>query len=77
MTGSPRAGDVEIGERLQISGLYALSVLATGFCAWAFPSLRKADRFVQPDPQFLADSAGKDQPDVECSPLIGYHIVGL
>jgi hypothetical protein len=47
-----------------------LSVLATAFCAWAFPSLRKADRFVQPDPQILADECGKDVPDVELPALV-------
>src|SRR6478672_3619741 len=51
MVESPRAEDLEVGERLQISGLYALSVLATimfssrddaeivRLCATAVPSL--------------------------------------
>ena len=42
-----------------------LAVAATGLCAWAFPALRKADRFVAPDPQLLAEASGKDIPEVE------------
>lgn len=44
-------------------GVLALGV--TGLCAWAFPSLRKADRFVPPDELLLAEAGGKDRPDVE------------
>ena len=55
---------------LAVVGGGALSLLATGFCAWAFPSIRRADRFVPPDPPLFADSAGKGQPDVECAPLV-------
>ena len=39
----------------------------TGFCAWAFPSLRKADRFVPPEPELLAEAPGKDMPAAEAS----------
>jgi MFS family permease len=42
-----------------------LALAATGFCAWAFPSLRRADRFVPPDEVLLAEAGGKDRPDVE------------
>jgi len=48
----------------------ALAVLATGFCAWAFPSLRRADRFVAPDSALLAEAPGKDQPDVEIPAMV-------
>ena len=43
----------------------ALALLATLGCAWAFPSLRRADRFVPPDPEVLAEASGKDVPDAE------------
>jgi MFS family permease len=69
--GEFRAGLVgsALGPVTAVVGGGVLAVLVTGICAWAFPSLRKADRFVAPDPGFLADSAGKDQPDVEAPPL--------
>ena len=47
-----------------------LALGVTGFCAWAFPSLRKADRFVPPDQEVLAEAGGKDRPDVELPPAI-------
>jgi MFS family permease len=43
----------------------ALAVVVTGICAWAFPSLRRADRFVQPDEQILAEASSKTTPDPE------------
>ncbi len=49
-------------------GVLALGV--TGLCAWAFPALRKADRFVPPDAEILDAEAGKGQPDVELPPLV-------
>jgi MFS family permease len=58
------------GPMLAVVGGGGLAVLVTGFCAWAFPSLRKADRFVPPDPQLLAEAPGKDQPDHEIPPLV-------
>ena len=48
-------------------GVLALGV--TGLCAWAFPALRKADRFVPPDEALLAEAGGKDRPGVEAPPL--------
>ena len=48
----------------------ALAVLVTGICAWAFPSLRKADRFVAPDPGIVAEACGKDMPDVEAPAMV-------
>jgi MFS family permease len=65
--GEFRAGlaGAAFGPMLAVVGGGGLAVLVTGFCAWAFPSLRKADRFVPPDPQILADASGKDMPDVE------------
>jgi MFS family permease len=70
--GEFRAGlaGAAFGPILAVVGGGALSVLATGFCAWAFPSLRKADRFVAPDPQILADDCGKDVPDVELPAMV-------
>jgi MFS family permease len=70
--GEFRAGlaGAAFGPVLAVVGGGALSLLATGFCAWAFPSIRRADRFVPPDPPLFADSAGKGQPDVECAPLV-------
>ena len=70
--GEFRAGvaGAAFGPVLAVVGGGALSVLATGFCAWAFPSLRKADRFVAPDVQILADAGGKDLPDVELPAMV-------
>ncbi len=70
--GEFRAGlaGAAFGPVLAVVGGGALSVLATGFCAWAFPSLRKADRFVPPDPEILADATGKDRPDVELPAMV-------
>lgn len=70
--GEFRAGlaGAAFGPILAVVGGGALSVLATGFCAWAFPSLRKADRFVAPDPQILADDCGKDVADVELPAMV-------
>jgi MFS family permease len=70
--GEFRAGlaGAAFGPVLAVVGGGALSVLATGFCAWAFPSLRKADRFVPPDPRILAEASGKDVPDVELPALV-------
>ena len=70
--GEFRAGvaSAAFGPILAVVGGGALSVAATAFCAWAFPSLRKADRFVAPDPRILADACGKDVPDVELPALV-------
>ena len=69
--GEFRAGLVgsAFGPVAAVVGGGALAMLVTGLSAWAFPALRRADRFVAPDPGFLADSAGKDQPDVEAPAL--------
>jgi MFS family permease len=70
--GEFRAGlaGAAFGPVIAVVGGGALSVLATGFCAWAFPSLRRADRFVTPDPEILADACGKDVPDVELPAMV-------
>jgi hypothetical protein len=70
--GEFRAGlsGAAFGPVLAVVGGGALSVVATGFCAWAFPSLRKADGFVAPDAQILADAGGKDVPDVELPAMV-------
>lgn len=53
------------GPIVAVVGGGALALVATGLCAWAFPALRKADRFVAPDEPLLADTSGKDQPLTE------------
>jgi MFS family permease len=69
--GEFRAGlaGAALGPVAAVVGGGALAVLVTGFCAWAFPSLRKADRFVPPDPALLAGAGSKDMPDVEIPAL--------
>jgi MFS family permease len=57
------------GPLAAVVGGGAIAVAITGFCAWAFPSLRKADRFLPPDAAILAQAPGKDMPDVEPPPL--------
>ncbi len=52
-------------------GVLALGV--TGICAWAFPALRKADRFVPPDPEILDAEPGKAQPEVQLPPQVAGH----
>ncbi len=37
----------------------ALAVLVTGACAWAFPALRRADRFVVPDAETMEQGGAK------------------
>ena len=70
--GEFRAGLVgaAFGPVAAVVGGGALAVAVTGFCAWAFPSLRKADRFVAPDPELLAEAPGKDRPDHEIPALV-------
>ena len=65
--GEFRAGlaGAAFGPVAAVVGGGALAVAVTGICAWAFPSLRKADRFVAPDDLALADTSGKDQPLTE------------
>ena len=36
-----------------------LAVIVTGLCAWRFPELRKADRFVAPEPKTIAQAGNK------------------
>ena len=59
-----------VGPVVAVVGGGALAVAVTGLCAWAFPSLRKADRFIVPDALILSEAGGKDQPDVEVPPLV-------
>jgi MFS family permease len=65
--GEFRAGlaGAAFGPVAAVVGGGVLAVAVTGLCAWAFPSLRKADRFVAPDDLTLADMSGKDQPLTE------------
>ena len=65
--GEFRAGlsGAAFGPVAAVVGGGALAVLVTGLCAWAFPALRKADRFAAPDDLALADMSGKDQPLTE------------
>jgi len=37
----------------------ALAVVVTGLCAWRFPELRRADRFVAPEPKTVAQAGNK------------------
>ncbi len=69
--GEFRAGlaGAAFGPVVAVVGGGALAVAATGLCAWAFPALRRADRFVPPEPELLAEAAGKDMPDVEIPAL--------
>jgi len=64
--GEFRAGlaGAAFGPVVAVVGGGALAVAVTGFCAWAFPSLRKADRFTAPDAELLAEAGSKDMPDV-------------
>jgi MFS family permease len=59
-----------VGPVAAVVGGGALAVVVTGLCAWAFPSLRKADRFVAPDAGIVAEAGGKDRPDVEAPMLV-------
>lgn len=70
--GEFRAGLVgaALGPVFAVVGGGALAIGVTGLCAWAFPGLRRADRFVQPDAAALASAPGKDRPDVEPPPLV-------
>ncbi|HWH18806.1 MAG TPA: MFS transporter [Allosphingosinicella sp.] len=60
------AGSV-FGPVVAVVGGGALAVAVTGICAWAFPSLRRADRFVAPDARVLAEGqkSNKSLPDVQ------------
>jgi MFS family permease len=70
--GEFRAGlaGAAFGPVAAVVGGGALAVLATGICAWAFPSLRKADRFVQPEPDILSEQTGKDVPETELPAMV-------
>jgi len=70
--GEFRAGlaGAAFGPVAAVVGGGALAVLVTGACAWAFPSLRKADRFVAPSPAVLADQPGKDLPQTEAPAMV-------
>lgn len=65
--GEFRAGlaGAAFGPVVAVVGGGALAVGVTAACAWLFPSLRKADRFVAPDQQILAEASGKDMPEFE------------
>jgi MFS family permease len=58
------------GPVVAVVGGGALAIAVTGICAWQFPSLRRADRFVPPDPKIVAEASGKDQPDVEIPAMV-------
>ena len=70
--GEFRAGLVgsALGPVMAVVGGGALAVGVTGLCAWAFPSLRKADRFVTPEDEPLA-TGSKDMPDNQISMVPG------
>jgi hypothetical protein len=58
------------GPVVAVVGGGALAIAVTGICAWQFPSLRRADRFVPPDPKIVAEASGKDRPDVEIPAMV-------
>jgi MFS family permease len=70
--GEFRAGlaGAAFGPVAAVVGGGALAIVVTGACAWLFPSLRRADRFVAPDAQVLAEASGKDQPAVEVPAMV-------
>ena len=70
--GEFRAGlaGAAFGPVAAVVGGGALAVLVTGACAWLFPSLRRADRFVAPDQAVLAEQSGKDVPETEVPAMV-------
>ncbi len=58
------------GPVVAVVGGGALAVAATGICAWAFPALRRADRFVAPDEALLAEQPGKNVPEAEIPAMV-------
>jgi MFS family permease len=70
--GEFRAGlaGAAFGPVVAVVGGGALAVVVTGICAWAFPSLRRADRFVAPDEALLAEQPRKDAPESEVPAMV-------
>lgn len=72
--GEFRAGlaGAAFGPVLAVVGGGALSLGVTAFCAWAFPSLRRADRFVAPDAEMLKEQSRslKSLPDVQIPAMV-------
>jgi MFS family permease len=58
------------GPVVAVVGGGALAVAVTGACAWLFPSLRRADRFVAPDEKVLAEAQRKDAPQSELPAMV-------
>jgi MFS family permease len=58
------------GPVVAVVGGGALAVVVTGVCAWLFPSLRRADRFVAPEPAVLADVGDKSFAEAEPPALV-------
>lgn len=69
--GEFRAGlaGAQLGPVVAVVGGGALAVLATGFCAWAFPALRRADRFAVPDIVDLEAAGAKGSFPIEAPAL--------
>jgi MFS family permease len=63
------AGSV-VGPVLAVVGGGALAVLITGACAWIFPSLRRADRFVAPEPAVLGEASSKSAVEPELPAMV-------
>jgi MFS family permease len=59
-----------VGPILAVAGGGALAVAVTGICAWVFPSLRRADRFVTPDAQILDEASSKSNPEPEAPAMV-------
>lgn len=70
--GEFRAGlaGAAFGPVTAVVGGGVLAVAVTGLCAWAFPALRRADRFVVPDEPLLAEQPGKDVPEAELPAMV-------
>jgi MFS family permease len=70
--GEFRAGlaGAAFGPILAVAGGGALAIIVTGICAWAFPSLRRADRFVTPDGTVLAEASSKSTPEPEAPSMV-------
>jgi hypothetical protein len=70
--GEFRAGlaGAAFGPVVAVVGGGALAVVVTGICAWAFPSLRRADRFVPPDEALLSEQPGKDVPETDIPAMV-------
>jgi MFS family permease len=70
--GEFRAGlaGAAFGPILAVVGGGGLAVIVTGLCAWAFPSLRRADRFEAPSDAVLAEASSKTSSEPEAPAMV-------